>query len=228
VSARAEPERSDSRLVLWLLTVGAVAALGYASRFGLAGEDTKPPKDALYRWDSVIGGLVQFAIFLAIVLAISGASRERLALRRPRSWRVALGLAALIYVSSFVLLGLLDQIFHGGDEQGLTPDGWRSDRAAAFVANFVVVAVVAPIVEELLFRGIGFHLLERFGRWPAIVTVGLSFGLYHGLVNALPVLALFGMGLAWLRARTNSVYPGILVHAAFNGVALIVAVTYNH
>lgn len=171
---------------------------------------------------------MQFAIFLAVVMAISGGSRERLALRRPRSWGVALGLAALVYVSSFVLLGLLDRIFHGGEEQGLTPEAWRADRAVAFAANFVVVAVVAPIVEELLFRGIGFHLLERFGRWPAIVLVGLAFGLYHGLVNALPVLALFGMGLAWLRARTNSVYPGMLVHAAFNGVALILAVTYNH
>jgi membrane protease YdiL (CAAX protease family) len=228
VSARAEPERSNARLGFWLLTVGAVATLGYASRFGLTGEDTKPPKDALYRWDSVIGGVVQFAIFLAIVIAISGASRERLALRAPRSWGRAAGLATLVYISSFVVLGLLDQVFHGGREQGLTPDAWQPDRAAAFVANFAVVAVVAPIVEELLFRGIGFHLLERFGRWPAILLVGLAFGLYHGLVNALPVLALFGMGLAWLRARTNSVYPGILVHAAFNGLALILSVTYNH
>ena len=90
-----------------------------------------------------------------------------------------------------------------------------------------MIAVVAPVVEELLFRGIGFHLLARFGTIAAILGTGLAFGLYHGLVNALPVLALFGVALAWLRARTNSVYPGMLVHAAFNSVALILSVTIN-
>ena len=228
MSSRGEPERNDARLVFWLLTVGAVALLGYATRFGWIGDDTKPPKDALYRWDSVVGGVVQFAIFLAIVVALSGASRDRVALRAPGSWGRALGLAAAVFVASFFLLGLLDRIFHGGDEQGLTPDAWRPDRAGVFAANFVVVAVVAPIVEELLFRGIGFHLLERFGRWTAILLVGLAFGLYHGLVNALPVLALFGAALAWLRARTNSVYPGMFVHAAFNGLALVLSVTVSN
>jgi membrane protease YdiL (CAAX protease family) len=96
---------------------------------------------------------------------------------------------------------------------------------APFVANFIVVAVVAPIVEELTFRGAGYSLLERWGRWFAIVAVGLLFGLAHGLIEALPILAVFGCALAWLRSRTRSVYPGMLVHAAFNAIALIVAVS---
>ncbi len=84
--------------------------------------------------------------------------------------------------------------------------------------------LAAPIVEELTFRGAGYTLLERYGRPLAIVAVGLLFGLAHGLVDALPLLAAFGMGLAYLRARTASVYPGMLLHALFNGVTLIVAV----
>ena len=47
----------------------------------------------------------------------------------------------------------------------------------------------------------------------------------HGLVAGLVVLSVFGIGLAWLRAKTDSVYPCIAVHALFNAVALIVAVT---
>ena len=43
--------------------------------------------------------------------------------------------------------------------------------------------------------------------------------------QALPSLVLIGCALAWLRARTRSVYPGMLVHATFNAVALIGAVT---
>ena len=47
------------------------------------------------------------------------------------------------------------------------------------------------------------------------------FGLAHGLVEALLVLVAFGIALAWLRDRTDSVLPGMLVHAFFNGAALV-------
>ena len=54
---------------------------------------------------------------------------------------------------------------------------------------------------------------------------GLLFGAAHGLLVALPILAFFGMVVAWLRVRTDSVYPGMLLHATFNGIALIAAVS---
>ena len=227
LNAVAQPERNNARLGFWLLTVGVVAALGYATRLTTQGAKASQDRDVLYHWSTAAGGVVQFGIFLAIVLAISGRSRERLALRRPASWARALGLAGVVFVVCFIGLGLLDRVFHGGQEQALTPDRWQPKHAAAFAANFVVIAVIAPVVEELLFRGIGFHLLRRFGDTTAILATGFAFGLYHGLVNALPILALFGVALAWLRARTRSVYPGMLVHAAFNSVALIVSVTIN-
>jgi uncharacterized protein len=226
LNAFAGPERSNARLGFWLLTVGAVAALGYAARFTTQSKGSDD-RSVLYHWSTAAGGVFQFAIFLAIVLAISGGSRRRLGLRRPVSWGRALGLAIAVFFVSWIGLGLLDKLVHGGQEQALTPDRWQPKHAAAFAANFFVIAIVAPVVEELLFRGIGFHLLQRFGDTVAIVGTGLGFGLYHGLVNALPILTLFGIALAWLRARTRSVYPGMLVHAAFNSVALIVSVTIN-
>jgi hypothetical protein len=123
-----------------------------------------------------------------------------------------------------VLTRLLGPILSPGREQGVTPDTWQPEHAAAYVANGVVIAVVAPLIEELTFRGLGYSLLVRFGRWTAIVLVGLSFGLAHGLVQAFPFLAAFGAGLAYLRSRVDSVYPGMIVHGLFNAVALTVAV----
>jgi len=41
----------------------------------------------------------------------------------------------------------------------------------------------------------------------------------------LPVLTIFGLILAWVRLKTGSIYPTIALHALFNGVALIAAVT---
>ena len=83
---------------------------------------------------------------------------------------------------------------------------------------------IAPFVEELTFRGSGQSLLRFLGRWPSIVLVGVAFGLAHGLLEALLVLVPFGIALAWLRDRTNSVVPGMLVHAFFNAAALILIV----
>ena len=85
-----------------------------------------------------------------------------------------------------------------------------------------MIAGVTPVVEELMFRGAGYSLLARFGQVVAIVVVGVTFGLVHGLVYGLAALTLFGIGLAWLRAKTESVYPCIAIHCLFNTVALVV------
>ena len=225
MNAVAQPERNNARLGFWLLTVGAVAALGYATRLTTQGANASQDRNLLYHWSTAVGGVFQFGIFLAIVLAISGRSPERLALRRPASWGRSLGLAGAVFFVCWIGLGLLDRVVHGGQEQALTPDRWQPKHAAAFAANFVVIAVIAPIVEELTFRGEGFALLTAYGRWVGILGTALAFALGHGLIIGLPALLAFGIGLAWLRDRTGSVYPGIALHALFNGAALIVAVT---
>jgi membrane protease YdiL (CAAX protease family) len=209
------------RLYGWLALVAALATLNYSSR----ASSGKPPPNELYQWGTAAGGLFLFCLVLGVVLWLAhGRERELLALRRPQSWPSAIGLAVLVLIGIGILSGLLDPVLHPGQEQGLAPTRWIGARAAPFAANFVVVAVVAPIAEELTFRGLGYSVLERFGKPAAIVGVGLAFGLAHGLVEALPVLVAFGAGLAWLRSKTGSVYPGILLHAAFNGASLLLSV----
>ena len=46
----------------------------------------------------------------------------------------------------------------------------------------------------------------------------------HAYVLAFPELAFDGVALGWLRSKTDSVYPGMLLHATFNAIALIVSV----
>jgi membrane protease YdiL (CAAX protease family) len=213
--------RVGGRLAGWTAFVLAFAALSYGSRAS-GGE---PPPDVLYQWSSVADGLVQFAIIGLVLYAIGRGRPDLFALRRPRSWKLAAGIALGI-AGMMIVLGLtLAPLLHPGQEQGLTPTGWRPSRAAAYVANGIVIAVVAPIVEELAFRGLGYSLLRRFGRWTAIALVGIAFGVAHGLVEALPFLVAFGAGLAYLRDRTDSVFPGMVVHGLFNGIQLVVAVT---
>jgi len=213
-----------SRLAGWSILVTALAALSYAANLADTGDT---PDDLLYRWSSAIGGLVQYAMILAIVLFIArGLAPATLGLVRPASWAKAAGRVATALVSIWVIGAVLNVFLEAGKEQGLVPDGWDSGRAAPFVANFVVVAGVAPVVEELTYRGLGFAAVRNaFGNGAAVVVTALAFGLAHGLFIALPVLTIFGLILAWVRLTTGSIYPTIALHALFNGIALIAAVT---
>jgi membrane protease YdiL (CAAX protease family) len=212
-----------SRRAAWLVLVAVVSALAWAGN--LAGGS--PPKDAVYKYSTAVSELLLFAVILALVLWIARElpKRTTFALRRPRSWGVAVGVGIGVLILIVLANAVTDPFLHPGREQGLTPSGWEPAHAGAFALNLVALAVVGPIVEELTFRGLGFRLFEAYGRTAVVVGIGVAFALWHGLVDALPVLFVFGAGLAYLRARTDSVFPGMLLHAAFNGVTLILAVT---
>jgi membrane protease YdiL (CAAX protease family) len=184
----------------------------------------KPEADTLYQYSFAASSIVQYAIFLVIVLGIAGFDRQLLAWRQPHSWGQAAGLAIAVVVGLMIVIQLLELVLHAGEEQGLVPEEWDSSKAGAYVASFVAIAVVAPIVEELTYRGVGYSLLEPFGRWVAIVVTGVAFAASHGLIEGFPELAIFGFALAWLRMKTDSVFPGIAVHAVFNAAALILVV----
>ena len=214
--------RSPSRLAGWLWFVGIFAALAYAGRFAGGAEQIEEP---LYEWVTGVLGLAQFAVVVAVILliAIRAPKRELFALRRPTSWARALGYSVAIYLAMLGVSFALSRFLDPAEEQGLIPETWPPPSLAAFGLNAFVVVVVAPIIEELTFRGLGFSLLERFGRLVAIGGTALAFALAHGLVEAFPQIFLLGIGLAFLRARLGSVYPCILMHASFNALALAFA-----
>jgi membrane protease YdiL (CAAX protease family) len=224
IGAAAEPlRRQPGRLVAWGVLVGLLAAASYAAR--LVGGTT--PDDVLYLWSTFAGALIQYGIMFILILVIAhGLDRPLLALEAPTARGRAAGLALVALVVIIATTVALNPFLDAGGEQGLVPDAWDSSRAVPFLANAAVVTIVAPFVEELLFRGLGFGLLGQFvGPWSAIVVTGVSFGLAHGLVLGLPVLSIFGITLGWLRWQTGSVYPGMIVHGLFNAAALAAAVT---
>lgn len=209
------------KLIGWLSLVGVLAALNYASRFASG----KPPADSLYRYDTAINGIVFYAITFGIVLAIArGLTRAELGVRAPDSWPRALGLTLSVLIALLIAEALLESLLHGAREQGLEPAHWEPSKAPQFVLNAAVVVLAAPIVEEFTFRGLGFRLLAPFGTFVAVVGTAVAFAADHGLVEGFPALFAFGIGVALVRLRTGSIYPGMMLHACFNAFALAAAV----
>jgi membrane protease YdiL (CAAX protease family) len=223
------PRAGGVRLAVWLGVIGLLVALNYYGRYLYESEgSTADNRDALYEWATFAGALVQFGLLLGFVLVLVAGlpARDLLALRRPASWGRALGLGVLVFVGTYVVAFVLSRLgADPGAEQGLTPEGWDASRAAPFVANAIVVAGLVPVVEELLFRGIGFSLLARYGAPVAIVATGVLFALGHGVLYGLPIFVFLGLGLAYIRWRSGSIYPTIVFHASFNAIALAAAVS---
>ena len=89
------------------------------------------------------------------------------------------------------------------------------------VAMAFAAVVVAPIAEEVIFRGYLYPVVKRFtDRWFASIFTGVFFGVIHFNLMALPMLALMGVVLAVLYEKSGSLWVPIGCHAAFNGTSI--------
>ena len=216
-SSRRSRTHNGKAAAIWLGVCGFLIA----SAFYLAGLETEDEGEVLYDGGLAVAGAIQYAIIVLIAVGIARMfpnPMNALGLRRFHTRWVWI---SLVVVLATLAVGIaLEPILHGGEEQGLAPDEWQPEHATAFVVNSAMIVLVAPFVEELFFRGIGVRALTVFGTMIAIALSGIVFGAVHGVLGALPPLALFGIGLAWIRVRSGSIWPGFIAHAAYNGIGV--------
>lgn len=180
------------------------------------------------------GGLLGFALLFSAVpvLGLLGVAARLsghrigayLALDWPRrrdfGWGV--GLLAATLVGAGVLAGLTGQT-----PPDFMVDTFRTARAANMIPLFVVSFVLlAPLQEELLFRGFLFRgLTTGIGTWPAILATAALWSITHAQYQWFFVGEIFVLGivLGWLRARSGSTLLTMILHAAVNGLALVEA-----
>lgn len=93
--------------------------------------------------------------------------------------------------------------------------------------GMLTIAVIGPVLEELLFRGaITKVLLQKYDPWKAILISAFLFGIFH--INPVQVLPAFLLGIlfAWIYYRTASLVPCILMHVLNNSLAVFINVKY--
>ncbi len=101
--------------------------------------------------------------------------------------------------------------------------GDRADGLSGAVLLILIVGVMAPIFEELFFRGLmqRAFLKRRFPPWAAIGVTALVFGASHGQWLQLPALVLAGAVFGWLAYRSGRLGPAIAAHVTFNMVTVL-------
>ena len=93
-------------------------------------------------------------------------------------------------------------------------------------ALIFVVAIGAPLVEELFYRGvIQRSLVERFGPWIGIGVASVIFGAVHFSWADMAPLTVVGAGFGLLAHKYGRLLPAVIAHMAFNTVTLVVLLT---
>jgi uncharacterized protein len=146
-------------------------------------------------------------------------------------WGLAIGVAAQYVIA--LLYWPFQRHIHNFDAPSQKLTGGA--HGAGIVIVVVATVILAPAMEELLFRGLLFKALARlftplgpgttWGRGAgvvlAVVVDGLLFGLAHGEWVQLAGLALLGTGLAAISYRTGRLGMNMVAHASFNLVAVV-------
>lgn len=137
-------------------------------------------------------------------------------------WKSAVGLIALLVVVFLILSAIWAAIFNPEPEELLDKLG-ANEATSLLILSAGLTCVLAPICEELLFRGYVFTALRAWrGTWPAAVITGLVFGGIHaGSAPAIDLIPLAGLGfgLCLLYRYSGSLYPCIIAHSFNNSLA---------
>lgn len=198
---------------------------------------------ALYGVDNVITQTVQgdslllnFLIFtparLLAFLFVYGVLRWRGGTLRDLGFRsfapgkslLRLSAAFIVFlVVSGLVFAILEHVAPGldlGQEQDIAFT--TASTVVEMVLAFMALIIIAPIVEETLFRGLLFpSLAQRFGVVAAAVMSSVLFGAIHAQLNVAIVTFLLGLLLAWLYYKTDSLWPAIMLHSLKNLVAFV-------
>lgn len=173
---------------------------------------------------AVAAALIGAALIFALADPMPGVrALTKLGLRHVGWVGLALGLAGWI---AYVLAASQIAPFLQPEQEDVTRDlGVDESTLGLIVAAFVIV-VLAPLSEEIFFRGFAFAgLRRRLSLWPAAAISSIGWAMLHlgpGNPGVVVQLALFGLVLAWLYEQTGSLWPPILAHGLNNAIAFTV------
>ena len=210
------PARPGWAGIVVSLVVFAVLLASVAVAMGFLAANSPVSQGVIGSFAGGIAGLGGFAA--AYLVKRSGSAAIGLH-QSPARWYVA---AAVLAVAGYILsLFIIDAharitgtndtsqaILHAAAQGGVVP----------FLLAFLGGALITPLGEELLFRGVIANALNRYG---ALAGVGLSaviFGVAHGTGVIMWVAIMMGLLSGALFRKTGSVWPSVLLHMVYNGL----------
>ncbi|HJU91996.1 MAG TPA: type II CAAX endopeptidase family protein [Pyrinomonadaceae bacterium] len=219
---------------LLLLSVPVITALPYAVyrilSLGAVAAQTLPTDKILLLF-SVIGILPAHLLTLAVIwMVISEGGREPFWKTIGWEWPDRLSPSATIIacvVLALVLFGLAQLVTYIYGERKTDLDLIIESSLYARLAMAFMATATAPLVEEVIYRGVLYRALEKAaGTAVAVPVVSLLFAgvhvwQYRNNVAVIIVITTLSIVLTVSRALTNKMLPAFIIHLAFNGIQSI-------
>lgn len=132
---------------------------------------------------------------------------------------IAAALAIMGYACSVVILQELSGWSTGSaDDPQVILHAAARGGAVLFLLSFIGGALLTPLGEELLFRGVVANALNRFGMWAGVGLSSVIFGVAHVVGVILPIAIMMGLFSAILFRMTGSIWPSVALHSLYNGL----------
>ena len=213
------------------LTLGVFGSIVVGAVGSAGGSSLSHPTPAVSLISDVVFdlGFVGAAVYFA---AMRGRPRPADFGFRRVSPRLGVGAVLVAGIGYYVLTYVYGSLFKLRGSDKLPSELGVSKSTAALVGAAVFVCVIAPMAEELFFRGFFFGALRRWriviagrniGTWVAAIVTGILFGLAHtGSASSqfLIPLGFLGFVLCLVRWKTKSLYPCMALHSINNSLAL--------
>lgn len=151
-------------------------------------------------------------------------TRDELGLRGLPTWTdlllAPIGFIVFMFVAT-ILLAALQKIIPGINWQQSQDVGFNNlITNSDFIVTFVMLVIVAPIAEEVIFRGWLYGKLRaRIPAIPAILLVSVLFGIVHGQWNVGVTVFVMSIAMCVIRELTGTIWGGVLIHILKNGIA---------
>jgi membrane protease YdiL (CAAX protease family) len=175
--------------------------------------------------------LFSFSIGFIIILLLIRKDMEDRYLTRGRSTRskaLLWSIAGIFMAFTAQYFAVLIEVSVFGIEPGSENTEMIVELAKATPALILVVAVIGPILEEIIFRMIIFgSLYKRFNFWIAAVISSVFFAAVHLDFEHLLVYTFMGVVFAFLYVKTKRIIVPIMAHVALNSFVMLVQVVYG-
>lgn len=219
------PRKIFSRLG-WSYLAGTVVVYGLQLIVGLLLERYQPQWQTNTNILLILSEIIVYGCGMPFIwFLVSGMKKTIPERHRMRWWEFLVGFIicyALVYVSN--LVGTLCTFAIGTVKGEPVQNGLvEYVTNGNLLLNFVLMVVIAPIVEELVFRKVIVDRTLAYGQWVAIVISGLMFGLFHGNLNQFAYAVVLGMFFAFLYIKTGNLKVTIGMHAIINFVGGILS-----
>ncbi|MBV9492407.1 MAG: CPBP family intramembrane metalloprotease [Verrucomicrobia bacterium] len=233
--------KAGSEQLTWVDMVFATGLVVYIVFQSFAHLSTSsPPRVAQFSGEQLIlATLISWGLVLGPIL-ISLRARgihvgplfgfDRLSIPRAVAWGIGLLFLALplVFGSSALVTEWL-KTRAGQGSQEIIQIFRDSTQASQRVSIILLAVVIAPVAEELVFRGYLYSVLKRFfGALPSLVFNGVLFGLVHVNVPALVPLFLLGCTFTIAYEVTGSLFVPMTMHALFNAINLVAVLLFPH